>query len=63
MTTLSSLIHLISGTSAFVAVFAFAFLLVVFLLAIRSDYQKTSFMCRLFGFTIETKMKGHKHSE
>ena len=39
---------------------ALMILLVIWDIVKRTDYQKTNFVCRFFGFSIETKSKPHR---
>jgi hypothetical protein len=40
-----------------VCVIGFSALLLVWDIVKRTDYQKTNFVCRFFGFSIETRSK------
>jgi hypothetical protein len=62
MTALNSLVSFFNGASVIFLIIALAVLLVIWRLANRAEYQKTSFFCRLFGFSIETRMRSPKRS-
>jgi hypothetical protein len=57
MTALSPFMSIFSGAALLVVIIALAVLILIWRLALRAEYQKASFFCRLFGFSIETRMK------
>ena len=57
MTLLPSLGGYFAIAASFALIVALAILWLIWRLATRTEYQKTNFFCRFFGFSIETRMK------